>query len=167
VSGGSLDLLERLADAGVRFVIVGGYAGVVHGCTYTTQDVDICCDFAVANLLVLERALSDLHPVHRMTPKREPLELTVAHAGEFKNLYLDTDIGPLDCLSVIQGIGGYEQVRQASVPIEVEGRRFRVLSMDALIQAKEAMNRPRDQEAVRQLKVLRQLRRESGERNEG
>jgi len=166
VSGGSLDLLERLADAGVRFVIVGGYAGVVHGCTYTTQDVDICCDFAVANLLVLERVLSDLHPVHRMTPGRKPLELTATNAGEFRNLYLDTDLGHLDCLSAIQGIGGYEQVWRASVPIGVEGRQLHVLSMDALITAKEAMNRPRDREAVRQLKALRQLRRESGERTE-
>ena len=165
MSGGLLDLLERLDDAGVQFVIVGGYAGVVHGCTLTTQDVDICCDFAAANLLALERALSDLHPVHRMTPDRKPLDLSPAHAGKFKNLYLDTDLGPLDCLGDIQGIGGYEQVRQASVPIEVEGRRLHVLSMDALITAKESLNRPRDREAVRQLKALRQLRRDSDEKS--
>jgi len=162
VNGGFTDLLERLVDAGVGFVIVGGYAGIVHGCTYMTQDVDICCDFAPANLLALQRALSDLRPVHRMTPGRVPLELTAANAGEFKNLYLDTDLGHLDCLSEIHGVGGYEQVRQASVPIEVEGRALRVLSLDALIAAKEAMNRPRDREALRQLKAVRQLRREGG-----
>jgi len=161
VSGSLLDLLERLADAGVEFVIVGGYAGVVHGCTYTTQDVDICCDFSTTNLLALQTALSDSHPVHRMTPGRRPLELTATNAGEFKNLYLDTDLGHLDCLSEIQGLGGYDRVKQASVSIEVEGRRFRVLSIDALITAKEALNRPRDREAVRQLKAMRQLRRES------
>jgi hypothetical protein len=44
-------LLECLVHAGVDFVIVGGYAGVVHGCTYVTQDIDICCDFSPANLL--------------------------------------------------------------------------------------------------------------------
>lgn len=154
------NLLLRLADVGVRFVIVGGYAGVVHGCTYMTQDVDICCDFSTTNLLTLQKALSDLHPVHRMTPGRKPLELTAANAGEFKNLYLDTDLGHLDCLSEIQGLGRYDQVEQVSVPIEVEGRLLRVLSIDALIAAKEAMNRPRDREAVRQLKAMRQLRSE-------
>ena len=159
MSGGFLDLLERLADAGVDFVIVGGYAGVVHGCTYTTQDVDIACDFAPANLLTLQESLADLHPVHRMTPGRVPLALTAANTGQFKNLYLDTDLGPLDCLSEIQGLGGYDQVKQAGVPIEVEGRQLRVLSIDALIIAKEAMNRPRDREAVRQLKAMRELRR--------
>lgn len=155
-----LDLLERLADAEVEFVIVGDYAGAVYGCMDVSQCLDICCDFSPANLLALQKALSDLHPVHRMTPGRVPLELTAANAGEFKNLYLDTDLGPLDCLSEIQGLGGYERVKQVSVCIEVEGRRLRVLSLDALITAKEAMNHPRDREAVRQLKAMRQLRRE-------
>jgi hypothetical protein len=160
VSGGFVDLLERLGDAKVEFVVVGGYAGIVHGCTYMTQDVDICCDFSPANLLALQKALSSLHPVHRMTAARKPLELTAENAGEFKNLYLDTDLGHLDCLSEILGLGGYEQVRRASVSVEVEGRQFRVLSIDALITAKEAMNRPRDREAVRQLKAVRQLHEE-------
>lgn len=158
MSRGFLDLLERLVDAGVDFVIVGGYAGIVHGCTYITQDVDICCDFSPANLLALQRALSDLHPVHRMTPGGRPLELTAANAGEFRNLYLDTDLGHLDCLSEVLGLGGYDQVKRASVPVEIEGRALRVLTLDALITAKEAMNRPRDREAVHQLKAVRQLR---------
>ena len=44
-----LSLPQRLAHAEVDFVIVGGYAGIVHGCTYVTQDVDIACDFSPAN----------------------------------------------------------------------------------------------------------------------
>jgi hypothetical protein len=76
MSGNFPNLLLRLADAGVHFVVVGGYAGIVHGCTYMTVDVDICCDFSVGNLLALQKALSDLHPIHRMTPGRKPLELT-------------------------------------------------------------------------------------------
>jgi hypothetical protein len=58
VSSDFLNLLERLVKAGVDFVIVGGFAGVVHGCTYVTQDVDICCDFSAANLLALQKAMN-------------------------------------------------------------------------------------------------------------
>lgn len=159
MSGGFLDLLERLVHADVDFVIVGGYAGVVHGCTYVTQDVDIACDFSPANLLALQRAVSDLHPVHRMTPGRKPLELTPDNAAEFRNLYLNTDLGHLDCLSEVQGIGPYEHVKQASQPVEVEGMPLRVLTIEALITAKEAMHRPRDREAIRQLKAIRDLKR--------
>ena len=153
------NLLQRLAGAGVQFAIVGGYAGVVHGCTYVTQDVDICCDFSRANLLALQRALCDVHPVHRMTPGRKALELKPENAAEFKNL--DTDIGRLDCLSHIDGLGNYEQVKRACERVEVEGVPFHVLTIDSLITTKQAMSRPRDREAIRQLQAIKRLRRQT------
>ena len=160
MSGRSLDLLERLVRAGVDFVLVGDYAGVVYGVTNVTQTLEISCDFSPVNLLALQRAVLDLHPVHRMTPGRKPLELTPENAGEFRNLYLDTDLGHLDCLSEIQGIGPYERVKHASQLIEVEGMQLRILTIDALIAAKQAMNRPRDREAIRQLKAIKKLKRD-------
>jgi len=158
VTGGALNLLERLTRAGVDFVVVGGFAGVVHGCTYITQDIDICCDFTPANLLALKRALAGLHPIHRMTPGRKNLELTEQNAAQFKNLYLDTDMGPLDCLSRIEGLGPYAEVVQSSEITQAGAVQLRVLSVEALIKTKRAMNRPRDKEAVLQLETLRQLR---------
>ena len=155
-------LLRRLARAGVHFVVVGGYAGVVHGCTLVTQDIDICCEFSPANLLALQAALAGLHPVHRMTPGRLPLELTAENVGEFRNLYLDTDLGHLDCLSEIQGLGGFDALANASQTIEIDGMSVRVLTIDALIAAKEAMNRPRDREAIRQLRAIKELKDQGG-----
>jgi hypothetical protein len=158
VSSDFLNLLERLVRASVDFVIVGGFAGVVHGCTYITQDVDICCDFSPANLISLQKAISDLHPVHRMTPRRTKLRLTEKTCAQLKNLYLDTDIGQLDCLSFIDGVGDFDQVELASESIEVENMQVRVLNMDALIRTKKAMNRPRDMEALLQLEAIKRLK---------
>jgi hypothetical protein len=158
VSSDFFNLLERLVNAGVDFVIIGGFAGVVHGCTYVTQDIDICCDFEPATLLALQKAISDLHPVHRMTPGRRKLELTEQACGQFKNLYLDTDIGQLDCLSFIDGLGDYSEVRRESELIEVEEMKMRVLSVDALIKTKKSMNRLRDKEAVLQLEAIKKLK---------
>lgn len=152
------DLLERLVKAEVDFVIVGGFAGVVYGCTYVTQDIDVCCDFSSTNLIMLQEAVSDLHPVHRMTPKRKKLKLTEKNCRQFKNLYLDTDIGQLDCLSFINGVGDYQKVRQASEIIELEDRKLRVLKLDALIESKKAMNRPHDKEALLQLEAIKNLK---------
>ncbi len=151
------NLLRRLVRAGVDFVIVGGYAGVVYGCTLVTQDIDTCCDFSPKNLLALQKAIADLHPVHRMTPGRQPLQLTAENAGHLRNLYLDTDLGHLDCLSEIRGLGGYDEVAKASQTVEIDGLPLRVLTIDALIVAKEAMNRPRDREAIRQLRAIKEL----------
>ena len=152
------DLLERLVKANVEFVIVGGFAGVVHGCTYVTQDIDICCDFLPANLLRLQKALSGLNPVHRMTPNRQKLELTEENCLQYKNLYLDTDIGQLDCMSFIGGLGDYQKLKQASELIEFENMKLRVLTLDALIRARKAMNRPRDKEAILQLEAIKKLK---------
>lgn len=161
MSSDFLNLLERLVRAGVDFVIVGGFAGVVHGCTYVTQDIDICCDFSTANLLALQKALSDLEPVHRMTPKRIKLRLTEQTCGQFKNLYLDTKIGRLDCLSFIDGLGDYYQVKRASRLVAVEDMKICVLTLDALIKTKRAMNRPRDKEAILQLEAIKKLKKKS------
>ena len=157
-----LKLIERLKKGGVKFVLVGGFAGVVHGCTYVTQDIDICCDFSAVNLLALQQALKELHPVHRMTPKRLKLKLTAENCTQLKNLYLDTDIGQLDCLTSIQGLGDYEDVKKLSETRDLgDGLRISVLTIDSLIKARKAMNRPRDKEAVLQLQAIKKMQKKN------
>ncbi|MHC4771289.1 MAG: nucleotidyltransferase [Planctomycetota bacterium] len=152
-----IDLLTRLVKAQVRFVLIGGYACIVHGGTQTTEDVDVCCDFAPDNLLRLQQALANLNPVHRMTPQRLPLSITSENCQNLKNLYLDTDLGQLDCIGAVQGLGDFCQVEQLCQIIEVNQIHLKVLSRDALIQSKKAMDRPRDREAVRQLEAIKKM----------
>jgi hypothetical protein len=149
-------LLKRLYQTDVSFVLVGGFAAATYGCTLFTQDIDVCCDFSPENLLRLQKALDGLHPVHRMTPNRKPLELTPGNMTDLKNLYLTTDLGTLDCLGYINGIGDFAQVLKASRKIETDGLTLNILTIDALIQAKEAMRRPQDIQAVTQLKIIRE-----------
>ena len=154
------DLLTRLIETQVDFVLVGGFAGVVHGCSCVTQDIDICCDFSPENLLALQQAVSDLHPVHRMTPGRKRLNLTEQTCSQFKNLYLDTDIGQLDCLSFIDGLGDYQMVKQASELIKIKDLPLRILSLGGLIKAKKAMNRPRDRQVIFELEAIKKLKKQ-------
>ena len=152
------NLIEKLLQYDVDFVIVGGFAAVAHGSTTLTQDVDICCNFSAENLMRLNDSLVDIHPVHRMTPQKLPLELTPESCTSLNNLYLDTDLGQLDCLSSVMGVGNFDQVRQSSCQISLPGGPCRVLDLDALIESKKAMNRPRDLEAVLQLETIRNHR---------
>lgn len=154
------DMLTRLIETQVDFVLVGGFAGVVHGCSCVTQDIDICCDFSPENLLALQKAVSNLHPVHRMTPARKRLNLTEQTCSQFKNLYLDTDIGQLDCLSFIDGLGDYQTVKQASELIKIKDLPLRILSLDGLIKAKKAMNRPRDRQVIFELEAIKKLKKQ-------
>ena len=151
-------LLGRLVEHDVDFVIIGAYASVVYGATLVTQDVDICCSLASRNLLKLQKSLTDLHPIHRLTPNELPLKLTPAACRGLKNLYLKTDLGVVDCLGEVLGVGGFAAVKRQSVIIEMEFGKCRVLGLDALIKAKRGMNRPRDRQALLQLEAIRKQR---------
>lgn len=150
------NLLTRLIEHEVECVLVGGFAATAYGSTMLTQDVDICMQFSPDNLMRLQKALADLHPVHRMTPQRLPLRLTSETGASLKNLYLDTDLGQLDCLGLIQGVGDFEEVKKHSIEVSLPAGVCRILSLDDLIRSKEAMGRPRDKESVLQLRAIRQ-----------
>ena len=74
-------VVRRLGEHGVEFVLIGGIAAVAHGASVVTFDVDVCCSFRPENLFRLQRALADLHPVHRMTPQKLPLDITEENVG--------------------------------------------------------------------------------------
>jgi len=148
------DLLERLRAHQVEFVIIGGLCVVIHGAPMVTKDVDICCRFGPENLMRLEAAVKDLHPVHRMTPNQLPFVLDDRLCRELKNVYLRTDLGILDCLSEVTGVGNFDDVLRASASC-LSGR-FRMLSLNAIIAAKEATGRRRDFEAVHWLRAIKE-----------
>lgn len=151
-------LLARLSECQVAFVLVGGLAAAAHGCSLVTQDIDICVDLELGNLLRLQTALQDLHPVHRMTPRRLPFQHDPPTLVQFRNLYLDTDWGQLDCLGEVKGLGSFPEVLGRSEVIELHGQPCRILTLPALLQTKEALDRPRDAEAVRQLRAIQARR---------
>ncbi len=94
-------LLCRLKDSGLDFVVIGGVCVVYHGAPLATFDLDICCQFGEENVKRIESAVHDLHPIHRLTANKLPLEMTRSAFGDLKNIYLQTDFGKLDCLSEV------------------------------------------------------------------
>src|SRR5688572_5977667 len=149
-------LVERLIVARVEFVLVGGFAAVAYGVSLMTQDVDVCCPFGAQNLRSIEAAIKDLKPVHRMTPQKLPFVLTDELCASLKNLYLDTDLGPLDCLSEVLGLGDFSEVKRRSIELTLPVGVCPVLDIDALIAAKAATNRTRDRMTISQLKAIKE-----------
>jgi hypothetical protein len=149
-------LLTRLNQHGVEFVIIGGVCGVLHGVPLVTFDLDVCCPFSPENVRRIEAAVKDLHPCHRLTPDKLPLEFSRELVARLKNLYLQTDLGKLDCLSEVAGIGDYQAVLKCSVAHRTSHGEFRMLSLDALIMAKEAAGRGRDLAAVKVLRAIKE-----------
>lgn len=101
-------LLQRLADSGIDFVIIGGYAAVAHGSSVVTRDLDICAVLTDETVGKLRSILAEWRPRHRMTPQRLSF-LDFPKAGPVENLYLETDVGVLDVLSSVLGLGDLER----------------------------------------------------------
>ena len=156
-----IELLCRLADNKVQFVLVGGLAAAAYGSPQLTQDIDICIQLSIQNLENLKYALAGLHPVHRMHPSKPKFEDVGEKLKSFRNIYLDTDIGQLDCLGEIKGIGSFEDVMDNSGTIELRGKTIHILSLEALIKSKEALGRPKDKGSVLLLKVILEKREET------
>ncbi len=147
-------LLHRLADAGVDFVVVGGFAGVIHGSALVTRDVDVCAVLSAENVDKIRKALADINPVHRQTHRQLSFLEHPAPGQPLVNLYLKTDSGVIDVLSSILGVGDFERLRQRAVNMPMFGRTFAVISIEDLIVAKEAVGREKDLLAAKELRAI-------------
>lgn len=58
-------LLALLREGEVRFIVVGGVAGILAGAPLTTQDLDVVYDPASDNVERLEGALRQIHARYR------------------------------------------------------------------------------------------------------
>jgi len=150
------EILKRLHDGKVEFSLIGGFASRHYGVTLVTEDVDVCARFTPENLRRIESAFKEFHPRHRLTANKLPFELTDELCLVLKNVCWNTDLGVLDCLSQVAGIGDFEAVLQKSELTEFPFGNCHVLKIDALIQAEQAVGRPHDVEAVRQLKAIKE-----------
>ena len=149
-------LLQRLCDADVDFVIVGGFAGLLHGSTLVTRDLDICAVLSRTDVAKLRDTLRDLNPRHRLTSSKLSFLTTPDPDVDVRNLYLETELGTVDILSSILGVGDFNRVSASAIQIELFGRRCKVISLDDLIQAKEALGREKDRLAAKELRAIRE-----------
>lgn len=154
---------ERILAAleGVRFVVVGGVAVVLHGHPRVTADLDVVVAVDVTNVRKLLAALSDaefkpLQPVDpsglgdagtRREWREEHGALVLSFASErFPATTLDVFIEPpLDFEAMFE--------RARLVPVGRET--VRVASVDDLISMKLGTGRPKDAEDVAALERLR------------
>ena len=154
-------LLLRLSEAGIDFVLVGGYAAILHGSSALTRDIDVCAALTTENIEKLRDALRDAHPVHRLSVER-PSFLDEPRPGvPLNHLYLHTDLGTLDLLGSITGVGDFERVVRDAVEVELFGHRIRAISLNDLITAKEALGRDKDLIVAKELRAIRETQNRS------
>ena len=151
-------LLEALHEKEVKFVIIGGVAAVLQGSAYVTADFDLCYSRAKENLERLASALAPFHPHLRGVPKDLPFQLDAVSLRSGLNFTLTTDLGDLDLLGEVAGLGGYAEVLSFSEEMEIFGMRCRVLTLEGLIKTKRAVGRAKDLRLLPELEALLDIR---------
>ena len=147
-------LIAKLTDSGFEFVMIGGYAAVTYGSSQVTRDLDVCAVLTSENIELLRKALAEWNPRHRMTPERLSF-LKFPKAGEpLNNLYLETDVGVVDILSTVLGVGDFARLKSGAEKFVVDGRVCWVISLPDLIKAKEAIGRGKDKLTAVELRII-------------
>jgi hypothetical protein len=151
-------ICQVLDEEGVEFVIVGGFAAVIHGSSLPTRDIDIVPSRSSENLERLARALDRLGAMLRTDADPVPTRLDAAFLAEMPSmLNLVTDHGEVDLTFVPAGrAGGFEGWRTGATTERIgEGLTVLVGSLDDIIDSKRAADRPKDRSALPYLESLR------------
>lgn len=127
-----LAVLERHR---VEYVVVGGYAAVIHGATRPTEDIDITPATTEENLARLAAALAELEARIRTDAVPEGLPFS-ASAGSLRGvrmLNLRTAHGVLDLTFTPAGTSGFDDLRRSATLRALGSIRVRVAALEDVI----------------------------------
>jgi hypothetical protein len=146
--------VQALVDAGVEFVLIGGWSGILNGSRFMTDDLDVCYSRKPGNLRLLARALAPYHPRLRGLPDGLPFTWDEATLRNGTVFTMVTDLGDIDLLAEVDGLGPFEDVKAGSDVAEAFGRRVWTLNLESLIKAKRAAGRDKDLLVLPELESL-------------
>lgn len=147
-------ILPALAAGNVEFIVVGGFAGIVHGAARVTFDVDLVYARTLSNIARVVAVLAPHSPVLRDAPADLPFTFDVTTVRNGLNFTLQTGLGDVDLFGEIAGGQTYDDLLACAMEIEAFGVRFKCIDLAGLIRLKEKAGRPKDLEAIAELRVL-------------
>jgi hypothetical protein len=160
-----VEICAVLEDEGVRFVVLGGFAAVIHGSPLPTEDIDVIPSSNGDNLERLAQALQRLEAKIRTGGEPVATKIDAAFLRNMPHmLNLVTKFGQMDLTFSPSGaLSTYEQWRVHARAAQLrEGLVVVVAALDDIIASKVAANRPKDLRALPYLESLRDQLRESG-----
>jgi predicted nucleotidyltransferase len=155
-------LLTRLVEAEVRFVLVGGLAVNAWGYLRATRDVDVVPDPAADNLARFDALLKEMGG--RVEVGGRLLEQsaisTFLRTGD--RTLVATELGHVDVLQGLPQVPRYADLDGAATDVDMDGLVVRVCSLDHLLQMKRASDRARDRDDVEALEAAQEGAGEGG-----
>jgi predicted nucleotidyltransferase len=138
-------LLRRLSEAGVKFVLIGGLAVNAWGVVRGTKDVDIVIAPDIENLKRVATLAAEING--QVQTDESFLSSQPSIAGQLasgEQVAIETELGRLDVVQGLDGIPAFDELRARAKETEVLGVRVPVCSIEDLKAMKEAAGRTRD-----------------------
>jgi len=135
----TLEVIARLNDEGVEYVVIGGVALNLHGLVRATEDLDLFVCPRSDNIAALRRAL------RRVWDDPEIEQITAEDlCGDYPAVRYGPPDGslPLDILTRLGDLVRYEDLEHEQ--IEIEGIRVTVVTPMMLMKMKAGTVRPQD-----------------------
>lgn len=155
------EILKRLTARGVDFVVIGGFASVIHGSPRLTQDLDVCYSQEPANLLALGEVVTALNARLYGVDDEVPFVADERTLRGTEILTLQTDLGKLDLLAHPSGAPPYRDLKAAAERIDIGGLLISVVAIPDLLSMKRAGGRPKDLADIHELEGIERLRESS------
>lgn len=139
------DFIQALNDKNVEYILVGGYAVILHGYRRATGDMDIWVNRTKENYTRLTRAFSQFGlPVFDMTEKKF-LDVDTADVFTFGRPPVSIDI-----ITELKGVE-FDDAYAHAIQFDESGLSIRFLHLNNLIQAKKAAGRHKDLDDLEKL----------------
>lgn len=157
-------LLDTLERHQVEYLLVGGVAAIAYGAVRPTVDLDCLARRGALNLSRLASAMRELNARLRVgglsdeeaTALRTPVDADLL--GRMEISTWRTDAGEFDVLTDIPAVDGhrlhYDELIGRAETLQVHGAVVRVAALDDVIASKEWADRPKDHEALSELRDL-------------
>jgi predicted nucleotidyltransferase len=138
-------ILRRLSEAEVEFVVVGGLALGAWGVVRGTKDVDVVVGQEPENLKrVAEVAVAAGGHVQRGEALLGTPFSIAAELASGEQMAIETDLGRLDIVQGLEGVPSFEELRSRATTAEVLGVDVAVCSVEDLRAMKRAAGRGQD-----------------------
>src|SRR5688572_25531223 len=102
------DIIVALVTDGIRFVVIGGVAATIQGSARFTNDIDFCYDTSPDNVERFAARLSQWNAYLRGVERGLPFVMDARAFRITPVMTLTTDVGDIDVMDIVPGVGRYE-----------------------------------------------------------
>ncbi len=148
------ELVEAIAQCDLQVIFIGNAAAIMHGAPVMTQGVDVM----VSDRPQLEKKMKKFAKIFGVSLTRpyEPTSRVIRAAGR--------SVG-VDFVLALSSGKSFESIRSRATKIRIGRRMAYVCSLEDIISAKEAANRPKDKASLQILKETLRVKRSKESKN--